>query len=84
MRSTRSRLGWMPLSVEEPKRIVQAHPLTRENAVSIRGACLTLPDSTAYTAPTMLFVIENYIRVLDELERARDALILSRAGMTNG
>lgn len=49
------------------------HPsLTLEQAITMRDACLVLPDTCAFTATSMLYVLENYIRVVRELERSKD------------
>ena len=52
--------------------------LTRERALAMRAACLAIPDMAAYSAPTMLMVLDSYLKTLNDLERAHDLLELQR------
>jgi hypothetical protein len=52
--------------------------LTRARALAMRAACLAMPDMAAYSAAAMLLVIDSYIKALEDLEKAHDALELQR------
>lgn len=49
--------------------------ISREQAVAMREACRQLPNQAAYSARSMLDVLESYIEVLDRFEEMEAALM---------
>lgn len=45
--------------------------ISREQAIAMRDACKAVPEGVAYSAATMLLVLDSYLALLADLEAIR-------------